>query len=138
MYRRNNYIIKYKASPCQAGDGGMGVARIFFLGGELFFKKFSKKFPKIFKNLLKNCKNFPKNFLKYSKNIFQNFNKPSIQLLRVWMKRLFAGNLCENFRKFWKIFLIKLRKCIILAYFPKNLTNHGFNFCAFGRNTQFW
>ena len=39
-------------------------------------------------------------------------------------------------RKFSKDFLIKVRKCIILAYFQKNLTNHALIFRAFGRKTR--
>ena len=34
---------------------------------------------------------------------------------------------------FQKIFLRKLLKCIILAYFSENLTNHALFFCALGR-----
>ena len=48
----------------------------------------------------------------------------------------------ENFRKFSKNFLRNLQKCIILAYFSKNLTNHSLIFCALGRKAQivgkFW
>ena len=43
---------------------------------------------------------------------------------------------------FTKIFLIKLLKWIILAYFSRNLTKHALNFRAFGRKAQivgkFW
>ena len=42
----------------------------------------------------------------------------------------------ENFRKFSKNFLSKLRKCTILAYFSENLTNHALIFRAFGPKTQ--
>ena len=42
-----------------------------------------------------------------------------------------------HFENFQKTFLRKLRKCIILAYFWKYLTNHALIFCGFGRKTQF-
>ena len=42
----------------------------------------------------------------------------------------------ENFRNFSKCFFRKLRKCIVLTYFQKNLTNNALIFCAFGRKTQ--
>ena len=41
------------------------------------------------------------------------------------------------FANFQTDFLRKLRKCIILAYFSKNLTNHALIFRAFGQKTQF-
>ena len=41
------------------------------------------------------------------------------------------------FSKIFKNFLWKLLKCIILAYFPKTLTNHALIFRAFGRKTNF-
>ena len=44
-----------------------------------------------------------------------------------------GGTLLENFQTY---FLIKLRKCIILAYFSKHLTNRALIFYAFGRKTQ--
>ena len=48
----------------------------------------------------------------------------------------------ENFRKFARIFLWKVQKCIILAYFTQNFTNPALTFRAFGRKTQivakFW
>ena len=50
-----------------------------------------------------------------------------------------GGTLFENFQTY---FLIKLRKCIILAYFSKHLTNPALIFRAFGRKTKivgkFW
>ena len=57
------------------------------------------------------------------------------------MRKFFARleekhNVLEILRKFSKYFLRKLRKCIILAYFSKKLTNHALIFCAFGRKTQ--
>ena len=60
----------------------------------------------------------------------------------------FGGRLCGSpgggwapgrrriFESFQKI-LKKLRKCNILAYFSKNLTNHALIFRWFGRQTQF-
>ena len=46
-------------------------------------------------------------------------------------------NLQEIFEKILKNFVRKLLKCIILADFSQNLTNHALNFCAFGRKTEF-
>ena len=41
-----------------------------------------------------------------------------------------------TFRNFVKHFLRKLRKCIILAYFSKKLSNNALKFCAFGRKCK--
>ena len=64
----------------------------------------------------------------------KKFNKPSIQILRVWTKNA----ICRKFvRKFSKIFLWKLRKMHYFRIFFKVLTNPAFKFCAFGRKTLF-
>ena len=47
-----------------------------------------------------------------------------------------APQMPENFRKFAKIFLRKLQKSIILAYFNQNFTKPALSFGAFGRKTQ--
>ena len=106
----------------------MGVARIFFGGGNTFSKKFSKNIQQIFKKyskkILKNSKNFKniqKIFQKFSKKfrkfliiflrkllkmdyfslVFSQLNKARGQFLRVWMK----SAICRKFlRKFSKIF----------------------------------
>ena len=48
----------------------------------------------------------------------------------------------ENFRKFSRNFLRKLRKSMILIYFSENITNNELSFRASGRKTQivgkFW
>ena len=61
---------------------------------------------------------------------FKKFNKPSIRFLRVWTKN-------ATCRIFLRKFSEENCERIILAYFSKNLTNHAFKFCAFGRTTQF-
>ena len=60
------------------------------------------------------------------RSIFARFDK----------KRYLQAIFEKVFKNITKNLLIKIRKCIILAYFSKNLTNHAFNFCAFGRKTQ--
>ena len=131
----------------------MGVARIFFGGGTLFqkiCKKFCKNFQKNYKNIQQNFKKLKKIFPKFSKKFqenyknfvkkianngfvsifFKKFNKLSIQFLRVWRKNA----ICRKFlRKFSEE---NCKKCIILAYFSKILTNPAFKFCAFRRKTQ--
>ena len=57
---------------------------------------------------------------KYSKN-FQKYSKK------------FQG----IFENFLKISSENCKKCIILAYFSKNLTNHALIFCALGPKRQF-
>ena len=63
----------------------MGVARIFFRGGNTFQKKFQKILKKFFKNcvkILKKISTFKKNFLRklrkiyYFRIFFKKFNKP--------------------------------------------------------------
>ena len=58
--------------------------------------------------------------------------------------RKFSKNVLRKFRKMhyfrirnFKISQENREKCIILAYFSKNLTNHALIFGAFGRKTQF-
>ena len=53
----------------------MGVARIFFGGGEHFSKKISKNMQKKFKNVVNIFETFSKIFKKIVKNIQQNFKK---------------------------------------------------------------
>ena len=48
----------------------------------------------------------------------------------------FKGSPPENFRKFAKIFLMKVQKRIILTYFTQNFTIPALIFRAFGRKTQ--
>ena len=80
----------------------MGLARIFFGGGNTFSKNISKKLKKIkkiFKNIQKISKNFRK-FLKiflrkllkmhYFSIVFSQFNEARAQFLRVWIKTQFA------------------------------------------------
>ena len=86
-----------------------------FFRGEHFFKKFQK--------ILKNIKKISK--------IFKKINKPSIQFMRVWTKNA----ICRKFlRKFSQE---NCEKCIILAYFSKELTNHAFDFGPVRQKTQF-
>ena len=76
----------------------MGVARIYFRGGDTFSKKFSKNSKRIFK---KYSNNFPKNFQKifkdflkkiakmhYFRLVFSQFNQALGQFLRVWTKKI--------------------------------------------------
>ena len=56
--------------------------------------------------------------------------------MRFWTKKAIYWKFWENFRKSRKYFFRKLRKCMILAYFHRHLTNHAFIFCAFGRKRQ--
>ena len=105
----------------------MGVARIFFGGGEHFFKKFSKNIPKIFK---KYSKKFQRTFKEYSKNIQEIFKKYSKKFQKIFQQH------SKSFRKFLKIFLRKLLKTHYFSIVFSNLTMHV-NFCAFGRKTQF-
>ena len=75
----------------------MGVARIFFGGGEHFFKKIFKKF---LKNMQKIFKKFSKKFQKFQK-IFKKCKKNFKKYSKI-------------FKKFWKILKNFLKK------FPKN------------------
>ena len=68
----------------------------------------------------------------YFSTFFKRFSKPCVNFLRVWRKTQFIGNSERTFDSFKKIFLKNLRKCIILAYFSKHLTNHSMIFRAFG------
>ena len=73
----------------------------------------------------------------------KKFNKLSISFLSGWTKNAICRKFFRKFSKrLQQNFLRKLRKCIILAYFSENLTNHALIFRAFGRKTQidrkFW
>ena len=71
----------------------------------------------------------------YFSIFFKKFNKLPFIFSRLDEKHTVA-TFRENFRKIWKIFTKKLRICIILAYYSKNLTNPALILCAFGRKRQ--
>ena len=110
-----------------------------FWWGTLFQKNFQKiciKDSIIFQKNLKKFRKFLKIFLRkmlkmdYFRIVFSQFNNARGQFLRVWTENAIC-------RKIKKKFVRKLQKCIILAYFSKNLTNPALLFCAFGRKWQF-
>ena len=120
----------------------MGVARIFFGGGETFSKKVSKNIQKIFKNIQKKFKNFFKKFLTFSKNFqtnffikmlkidflsifFKKFNKPSIQFLRVWTKNAYSLEILRKFSKFLKRFLKKIAKNALFTLAHSGIISGG-------------
>ena len=74
--------------------------------------------------------------MQYLSIFYKRFNKPCVDFLRVWTKNKSYWKIWEKFRNFSKNLLRKMRKCIILAYFSKNLTNYALIFRAFGRKTQ--
>ena len=85
-------------------------------------RKCLRKFSKILKKFHQKLRK-----MNYFRTFFTKFKKPCVNFLRVWTK---------NFRNFEKIFLRKLRKCVILAYFSNNLTNHALDIL---RNfSKFW
>ena len=51
-------------------------------------------------------------------------------------KHKLLGNFEKTFENLEKLSSENCKKCIILTYFSKKLTNHSF-FCAFGRKKQF-
>ena len=57
-------------------------------------------------------------------------------------KNTISWKFLRKLSKSFKNYLKNMLKCIILAYFSKDLTNHSLTFCAFGRKTQilgtFW
>ena len=107
----------------------MGVARIFFEGGNTF-----RKFLKIFLRKLQKIM-----ILAYFSKELTNH---ALDFCGLGPKTQIVGKFWEIFRKYSKIFVRKWQKCIILAYFQKILTNHSLNFCALGQKAQivvkFW
>ena len=109
----------------------MGVARFWFngehVGGRLpgGYMSESSRTPETFRKF---SKNFLENWkMHYFSMFFKKGNKPCVNFSCVWTQTqivflVFLGNF-ESFRKFSPNFLIKFRKCIILANSFKNLTN---------------
>ena len=119
------------------------------MGEKHNFLEILRKFEKIFLIKLRKTDyfriwNFEKNFLRKLRNtdyfciFFKKFNKPWVYFWRVWTKNLIYWKFWENFRNFRKIFVRKLRKCMILAYFSTDLTNFAVIFRAFGRKSKLW
>ena len=97
IYQTDIFSCLSKLKKLLMVGGNMGVARVFS-GEEHFFKKFSKNIQKIFR---KSQKKFRKKITKngFFSIFFKQFNKPSIQFLRVWTKNASTGKFRENFRK---------------------------------------
>ena len=66
--------------------------------------------------------------MQYFSIFFKKFNEPCINFSLVWTTNTICWKFSLNFRKFSKVFLSKLRKCIILPSFSKNLTIHALIF----------
>ena len=110
----------------------------------LFWTKISK--PRVnfraFGRKNKLLGNFEKIFKKFLMQIAKNIilacfckimNKRCVNFSRVWTKNTNCLEISRNVRKFSTDFFKNLLKCIMLAYFHKNLTNHLLLFRAIGR-----
>ena len=63
----------------------------------------------------------------------KKFNKPYVNLSRVSTKNIDYLEILRNLPNFQIISFKSFEKSIMLAYFSKSLTNHAWNFRAFGR-----
>ena len=110
----------------------MGVARIFFGGGDTcskkfsknsqrIFKKYSNNVRKIFQKIFKTFKNFLTKIAKmhYFRLVFSLFNQAWGQFLRVWTKKAISRKFFTKFSKMFKNFLNKIEK---LHYFSSFFT----------------
>ena len=70
--------------------------------------------------------------------IWKKFNKPCVIFGAFGRKTKIAQHFWENLRKFSKDFFRNLRKCIILDYFSKSLTNTCVHFSPFGQKRHCW
>ena len=121
----------------------MGVARIFFRGGETLFQK---NFVKIFKKFAKNFQKYSKIFLKISKKISKRFlyknaknwifwtyfsknlTNPTFNFCAFRRKTLFAWNFWENFPKNYKKCVQKIAKNGFLIIFIEKFNKPSIQF----------